>query len=483
MSTSTPDTPALAVHGYRTDSAYPDYFHREIMPLWLRSALQALGRRAPDLYQPFTWLELGCGTGVSAVIAAATHPQGRFIGVDINAAAIAQAQALAKAAGLRNVQFICASFDEALNNSAHALPACDFIVSHGVYSWVSPGNRRVMQQLVQRLLQPGGVLYVAYMSQPGSASMAAAQKLAQLYARSQAADTIAQTHQALDLLQRTAQAGTGYFAEHARMGSAVDQLARMDERYVAHEFLNTHWDSLHVADVIADMQALDCDFIGSATLLENVDSASLPASAQPLFQELLRQGSHCALLETFKDIARNQNQRRDLYQRQHPQGNTLNEQSHRQQLLAQHVCLLPHAPDLQTPLGPHLTLDTRIGPVEMPMAHMQPLLQALQQGPCTYAQLLSIPLYGRQPGLVSQLLQLLCWVGWLQFLHVQTPGADDLRRTAALNQALAQHPCGQPPQIYVAAAAAGTAIPAPSSQLSAQQRQRLSWLGMASTLL
>jgi ubiquinone/menaquinone biosynthesis C-methylase UbiE len=467
---------------YVQDVVYPDHFHREIMPLWLCSALQALGRRAPDLCQPFTWLELGCGTGVSAVIAAATHPQGTFIGIDINAAAIVQAQALAQAAGLRNVQFICASFEEALNDPAHVLPACEFVVSHGVYSWVSPEIRRVMQQLVQRLLKPGGVLYMAYMSQPGSASMAAAQKLAQLYASSHALDTIAQTHQALNLLQRTAQAGTGYFAEHARMTSAVDQLARMDERYVAHEFLNVHWDSLHVADVMADMQSVDCDFIGSATLLENVDGASLPVGAQALFQELLRQGNHCALLETFKDIARNQNQRRDLYQRQHPQGNTLNAQTHRQQLLAQRVCLLPHAPDLQTPLGAHLTLDTRIGPVEMPMEHVQPLLQLLQQGPCTYTQLLSIPLYGRQPGLVSQLLQLLCWAGWLQFLHVDAPDSDSLQRTTALNQALAQRPCGQPGQTYAAAVAAGTAIPVPLVPLTAQQRQRMSWLGMSSTL-
>lgn len=446
------------------------------MPLWLCSALQALGRCTPDLRKSFTWLELGCGTGVSAVIAAATHPQGQFIGIDINAAAIAQAEDLAQAAGIQNVQFICSSFEQMLATSEHVLPSSDFIVSHGVYSWVSAGNRQVMQQLVQRLLKPGGVLYLAYMSQPGSAAMSAAQKLAQLYARRLPVSPSEQTQQALALLQRTGQAGTGYFAEHARMASAIEQLAHMDSRYISHEFLNTHWDSLHVADVMADMQSAGCDFVGSATLLENVDGASLPSSTLPLYEELAGKNSDPALLETFKDIARNQNQRRDLYLRQHPQGNALSEQQHRQHLLSQRVCLLPQAPDSHTPLPAQLTLDTRIGPIEMPMAHIHPLLQALQHGPCTYAQLLSIPLYSRQPGLVSQLLQLLCWAGWLQFMHTDAPPLKTLQQTAALNRALSQRACGHPPQTYTAAAAAGTAFATPNSHLSPSQLRRLSWL-------
>ena len=90
-------SPAAHLDGYVTDVAYPDYFHRELMPVWLCSALQALGRRTPDLQQPYTWLELGCGTGISTVIAAATNPQGQFIGLDLNPDAIAQAQALAQA--------------------------------------------------------------------------------------------------------------------------------------------------------------------------------------------------------------------------------------------------------------------------------------------------------------------------------------------------------------------------------------------------
>jgi hypothetical protein len=35
-----------------------------------------------------------------------------------------------------------------------------------VYSWISASNRAALRQLLERHLQPGGVLYLAYMSQP-----------------------------------------------------------------------------------------------------------------------------------------------------------------------------------------------------------------------------------------------------------------------------------------------------------------------------
>ena len=475
-----PPAPAAphAAPGYVTDVTYPDYFHRELMPRWIVSTLQALGRRAPSLDQPFTWLELGCGSGISALVAAATHPHSQCIGVDINPQAIAQAQALAQAAGIGNVQFLCADFAQLAQHAQTPWPMCDFIVSHGVYSWVSAPHRQHLRDLVQRSLQPGGVCYLAYMSQPGSASLSALQKLAHLHAQRMPGDSTAQAQSTLALLQRTANAGTGYFAEHARLHTDLEQLAQMDLRYVAHEFLNAHWDCLHVADVMADMQAAGCEWAGSATTLENIDAASVPQSALPLLHNLLAQGATAPELETFKDIARNQNQRRDLYQRSHPQGNTLTQEAHRQQLLQQHITLMPTAPAPGVQPGAALRLDTRIGPVDMPMAHIQPLLQTLQQGPCSYADLLQHPLYARQPALVSQLLQTLVWAGWLHFVDARAASAaatpsDTVQR---LNQALAQRPCGPAGQIYWAAPRAGTALVIPPGEDAPWLQQRLRWL-------
>lgn len=461
--------------GYVIDVAYPPHFHRETMPVWLANGLTALGRRTPDLAQPFTWLELGCGSGLGAVVAAATNPQGRFIGLDFNADAIAQARALAEAAGLSNVSFHTLSFADALAADDALLPPCDFIVTHGVYSWVSEANRQAIQQLVAQRLKPGGVCYVAYMSQPGAASFAAAQRLMRLASQHRSGTSAQRAGEALALVQRLAGAGAGYFTEHPAAVREVQRLGQGDIDYVAHELLNAQWESLHVSDVMAGFEAAGCEWAGSATPLENIDSVSLPAGTQPLLAELMRQGASAAAVETFKDLSRNQRQRRDIYQRAHSQGNALSPDAHRDALLAQRVALLPAAPAQVPSAKGELGFDTQIGPVRLPMALVAPLLEALQDEPRSYAELARLPAYAGQPGFISQLLQMLSWAGWLHFVRPDVAPAD-APAVARLNAALAGR-VAPPDGPVLAAAALGSVIPAPTERGAAVQA-RLAKLGV-----
>lgn len=446
--------------GYVVDRVYPRHFHREMLPVWLVNTATALGRRASDLTQPFTWLELGCGSGLSAVVAAAAHPHAQFIGVDFNEAAIAQAQALAEAAGLRNVRFHALSFAQALEADAALLPACDFIVTHGVYSWVSEANRQAIGQLVAQRLKPGGLMYVAYMSQPGATSFSAAQRLMRLATQHHTGSSSAErAQQALALVQQLAAAGAGYFSEHPSAVRELQRLADDEIDYVAHELLNAHWEALHVSDVMAGFEAAGCEWLGSATPLENIDTVSVPAGTQPLLAELVRSGASAAAIETFKDVARNQRQRRDIYQRAHAQqAHVLSPDAHRDALLAQRVALLPAAslPNAGATKG-ELSFDTQIGPVRLPIALVAPLLAALQSGPRSYAELARLPAYAGQPGFISQLLQMLAWAGWLHFMQAASAEADEA--VARLNAVLPRWPAPAGGAVRVVSAL-GTAVPA-----------------------
>ena len=461
--------------GYVVDVAYPPHFHRETMPVWLVSVLTALGRRTPDLARPFTWLELGCGSGLGALIAAATHPQGRFIGIDFNAEAIAQARALAQAAGLNNVSFHGLSFAQALAADEALLPPCDFIVTHGGYSWVSEANRQAMRQLVAQRLKPGGVLYLAYMSQPGATSFSATQRLMRLATQHLAGSSTERAAAALALVRLLPAAGAGYFSEHPSAARDIERMVGGDIGYVAHELLNEHWDALHVGDVMARFEAAGCEWAGSATPLENIDSVSLPAGTQPLLAELMRQGASAAAAETFKDVARNQRQRRDIYQRAHPQGNALPPDAHREALLAQRVALLPAAPVQAPGAQGELSFDTPIGPVRLPMALVAPLLAALQTGPRSYAELARLSAYAGQPGFISQLLQMLAWAGWLHFVRPDASAADTAV-AARLNALLVGGRVPADGPVW-AAAVLGSAIPRPTEPGSVMQA-RLAQLGV-----
>lgn len=464
--------------GYISDVAYPRHFHRETMPVWATSVLTALGRRTPDLTRPYTWLELGCGSGLGAVIAAATNPIGHFIGIDISISAIAQARALAQSAGVRNVAFHCLDFEQVLTAPDALIPCCDFLVMHGVYSWIGLEARTTIQQIAARKLAPGGVLYVSYLSHPGSASFAAARRLMRMSTQDLPASSTDKVRTGLSLLQRMADAGAGYFQEHPKTLRNDRTLDDGSAAFLAHEYLNEHWDTLHVADVMADFARADCEYAGSAIPCENIDAASLPPGMLALLEELRHDGANAAVVETFKDLARYQTQRCDLYQRRHPDGNLLSAAAHHAALFTQRVCLLPAAPGHPIPTSGTLTLDSRIGPVKLPMADVAPLLAALQDGPRNHAELTALPAYAEQPEFVGQALQMLTWSRWLHFLRpdysldesAETESRETVQR---LNAELGL----QPPPFngpIMATTAIGSAI-TPSRSTTGDDR-RLQWL-------
>ncbi|WP_052754931.1 class I SAM-dependent methyltransferase [Lampropedia cohaerens] len=426
---------------YITDVPYPAHFHREMLPAWLHTTLTAAGYAAPTPNAPFRMLELGCGIGINTLVSAACHPQAETIGIDLSSREVAQAQLVASAAALTNARFECEDLrDTAQRALAQPAPDCDYIVCHGLYSWVEPNVQDALHTIIAHRLKPGGIVYLGYMCQPGSAAFGAAQKLMHLHADRASGDSAQRARSAVQLVQALASGGAGYFVEHPSAQREIQRLTQEDDAYLAHEFLNRSWHAHHVAEVMARFAQSDCDYTASATPIENIDAVSLPAGVQPIIDALRRQGAGTPEIETAKDIARNQNQRRDIYQKREPQGHRaclLSAQQHRHALLTQRVVLLPSADlqQLQTrDPAATLTLATRIGPVQLPLHHVRPMLQALREGARTYAELAQLPSYQANPGFINQLLQVLAWAGWLRFAHHDNPAMP--ARMARLTQAL-----------------------------------------------
>lgn len=435
--------------GYVLGEAYPSRYHRETSPLWLSAVATALGARSPGLDGSFSYLELGCGSALGAAIHAAAWPAARFIGVDAHSGHMAHARALGAAAGLTGLEARHLTFAELAAAPDDALPPCDFIVLHGVYAWIAPDNRRAIARIVARWLKPGGLLYVSYMSQPGAAPLAGAQRL--MFLSGQGADTPgAGALRGLERLRALRDGGAGYFSTHPELGRQLDHMARETPAYLAHEFLGQTWEPLHVGQVMRDFAAAGCRYLGSATPLENIDSVSIPAALQSLIQaETDRE-----MAETLRDLARNQSLRRDIYQRAGdtlPAAPTLSPDEHRAALFEQAIAVLPGAPTD----GP-LRFDTRIGPVDGPRELFGPLLQALARGPQSYGGLAARPAYAQRPGVLNQLFQMLYWAGCAHPLRT-TP--IDIRAALALNRVLSATEESHDAAACLAAPVLGSALP------------------------
>lgn len=152
-------------HGYVTDMPYTYGFYRECTPGWLDWVALLRGAEPPNDSRRV--LELGCGQGFGLCVAAAANPEHQFVGVDFNPEHIAHARSLARRTGLTNIAFHEADF--IAQAAAETLPwdHCDYLIAHGILSWVNADVRRAIFRLADRTLVPGGLAYFSYNSLPG----------------------------------------------------------------------------------------------------------------------------------------------------------------------------------------------------------------------------------------------------------------------------------------------------------------------------
>jgi SAM-dependent methyltransferase len=108
-------------------------------------------------------LELGCGDGGNLVPMALALPDASFVGVDAASGAIARGTELIEGLGLPNATLHAQSIED-LEPAAGGF---DYVIAHGVYSWVAPAVRDRLLANCRRALADGGVAYVSYNALPG----------------------------------------------------------------------------------------------------------------------------------------------------------------------------------------------------------------------------------------------------------------------------------------------------------------------------
>lgn len=295
-------------NGYLVDLAYPAYFYADMQPLWIATVLRLQGVPGPAVEAPFSYCELGCGTGLNLVVAAALNPQGAFVGVDFNERHIATARAAADTIGLNNVEFVCADFQAFSRTNGRQF---DFIVSHGTWSWVAPGIQKTLLEIIARALKPRGVVYLHYMCHPGSTPMVPIQKLFNEVARQAPGDAREAVRQGLAMVDQLLAAGL--FQDQPDMLARLGKLREVPVDDLAHDLLSDFWSVHHSSDVHWLLAQAGAHFVGSAAVFENMDPAlSMPQEMLPL----LALGHSGAAGSVVCDLARRQQQRTDLFQRE-----------------------------------------------------------------------------------------------------------------------------------------------------------------------
>src|SRR5262249_14540707 len=108
-------------------------------------------------------LELGCGSGGNLLPMAESLPESRFLGIDLSPRQVSSGQATIQELGLRNIELKAMS----ITDVDAEMGQFDYVICHGVYSWVPEPVQDKILAICKENLAPHGIAYVSYNTYPG----------------------------------------------------------------------------------------------------------------------------------------------------------------------------------------------------------------------------------------------------------------------------------------------------------------------------
>lgn len=143
--------------------AYPNYTHPQTHPDRL-AVIGSLFGLEPRPINHCRVLELGCGNGSNLVPLASILPESEFLGLDLAAQPIARGQQMIREVGLTNIRLLQANIAEFESGT----DKFDYIIAHGIFSWVPPEVRERLLALCRNSLAPDGIAFISYNAFPGA---------------------------------------------------------------------------------------------------------------------------------------------------------------------------------------------------------------------------------------------------------------------------------------------------------------------------
>lgn len=253
--------------------------------------LLGLNPAAPDNCRV---LELGCAAGGNLIPMAWHLPGSRFVGIDLEPVQVETGQRVVESLGLSNISLAQGDIAEL----GEELGQFDYIVAHGVFSWVPDSVREAMLALYRRLLAPDGVGYISYNARPGWHVRGMLREML-LYHTRGIEDPLAALQAARGFMQLYAEtlAGQpGALAQH--MLAELRSLDNAHPSYLYHEYLESHNQALVASDFIAAAERHGLRYLCDCQL-ETMFPSGLGAAAEDLLDGLQTTAEHEQYLDFF----------------------------------------------------------------------------------------------------------------------------------------------------------------------------------------
>jgi 2-polyprenyl-3-methyl-5-hydroxy-6-metoxy-1,4-benzoquinol methylase/methyltransferase-like protein len=271
-------------------------------PDYLAAVARLRGLSTPDV-RHCRVLDLGCATGGNLLAMAITSPESTFVGIDLSPRQIETARAAASEVGVDNVHFEAMS----ITDIDESFGQFDYILSHGVYSWVPAEVQQALLGVCASNLSAEGIAYVSYNTYPGWHARGLVRDMMLFHDRPQLSPS-ERVRRARTLLEAVAtNVPKSDMVYAAVLQEELNALSDATESYFVHEELETENHPVYFVDFARRAAAAGLQYVAeSSTSLSDAQiGADLRATLRSWSADRVQ-------YEQYLDYVRNRTFRRTL---------------------------------------------------------------------------------------------------------------------------------------------------------------------------
>ncbi|MBV6273202.1 methyltransferase regulatory domain-containing protein [Alcaligenaceae bacterium CGII-47] len=227
-------------------------------PGHLRAMAHLYGAETVPLAQARV-LELGCAAGGNLLPFVLAYPEAHAVGVDLSPVQVQHGQKVVVDLGIQNLDLRAMS----LTDIDKDFGEFDYIVVHGVFSWVPPEVRQAILRICRENLSPLGIAYISYNTYPGWKAGDIVRDAMLLHSHSATDDDekLASAKAMLTLLSEGLSASNPLAPS---LRGAVAQLRKQSDYYVTHEYLETFNAPCYFLEFTEAVQQAGLAYMGDA---------------------------------------------------------------------------------------------------------------------------------------------------------------------------------------------------------------------------
>ena len=282
---------------------YSSYVYAQTHPDRLATIATLLGM-TPTPVETCRVLELGCGAGGNIIPLSFDLAKSSFVGIDLAATAISEGQEIIRRLDLKNVSLLQADL-----LTVKDLGEFDYIIAHGLYSWVPEIVRNRILSICSAHLAPNGIAYISYNTYPGCRFREIARDIMRFHTKD-SNDPVEKVRQSRAVIKWLAESQLEKNSYNTILREMTDKLMRRDDGSIYHDDLADTNVPFYFHEFVTQAHAHGLQFLSEADFFEGSGDLGLSKEAKAQLDEL---GKHDVLArEQYLDFFKGRSFRQSL---------------------------------------------------------------------------------------------------------------------------------------------------------------------------